>query len=109
MKSYQLFRLFQRFYKEREQNTHIAVNENRKTGKLYFTTGCFIKPFKMKIIFSSIGLFAPNIFICFASLFAAQFLHFDVRMMEEMSKTEIANYNVCFKTNFNLLVISFLY
>ena len=58
----------------------------------------------------------------FASLFTAQFLFFDVRMTQEISKGEIgndkylgiANYNIYFKNNFNLLAmnvaqINFLY
>ena len=69
-------------------------------------TGCYIKPFNVIIIFSSTGLFAHKIFICFASSFAAQVLFFDISMTQEISKREIendkflgmANYNIYFKT-----------
>ena len=82
MKSYQLFRFYQRFYKEREKTLSQQSIRIEKQGKggLCFITGCFIKPFKMIIIFSSIGLFVHKIFICFASSFTAQFFLFDVRM-----------------------------
>ena len=67
----------------------------------------------MIITFSSIGLFVHKIFIYFASSFAVQFLLSDIRMTQEISKREtgngkflgITNYNIYFKTNFNLLVM----
>ena len=62
---------------------HTSANENRKTGELCFTTGCYIKPFKIIIIFSLKGVFVHKIFICFASLVAAQFLLFEIRMTQE--------------------------
>ena len=60
----------------------------------------------MIIIFSSTGVFVHEIFICFASSFAAQFLFFDISVTQEISKREIgkdkfpgmANYNIYFKT-----------
>ena len=68
-------------------------------------TGCYIKPFNVIIIFSSTGVFVHEIFICFASSFAAQFLFFDISVTQEISKREIgndkfpgmANYNIYFK------------
>ena len=66
MKSYQLFRFYQRFYKEREKTLSQQSIRIEKQGKGGLT-GCFIKPLKMIIIFSSIGLFVHKIFICFAS------------------------------------------
>ena len=55
-----------------------------------------------------------NHFFCFASSFAAQFLLFDIRMTQEISKGEVgngkqlgmANYNIYFKNNFNRLVMN---
>ena len=52
-----------------------------------------------------------NHFFCFAILFAAQILLFDIRMTQEIPKGEIgdgkwlgmANYNIYFKNNFNRL------
>ena len=124
IKSYQFFQILQRFYKEREKTLieqSMKIEELRKIG-LCFITGCFIKPFKMIIIFSSISLFVYKIFIGFASSLAAQFLLFNMKMRQEISNREIeklmslwlAYYNIYFKTNFNLLVmnvtqINFLY
>ena len=116
IKSYQFFQILQRFYKEREKTLieqSMKIEELRKIG-LRFITGCFIKPFKMIIIFSLIGLFVYKIFIDFASSFAAQFLLFNIRMTQEISNRKIgklmsmwlANYHIYFKTNFNLLVMN---
>ena len=71
MKSYQLFRFSKRFYKETEKTLLLLSMRIEKLG-LCFTTGCFVKRFKMIIIFSSVGLFVHIIFICFASSFASQ-------------------------------------
>ena len=76
MKSYQLFRFYKRFCKEREKTLIQQSTRIEKLGNigLCFITGCFIKPFKMVITFSSVGLFVHKIFICFASLFSADSL-----------------------------------
>ena len=71
MKSYQLFRFSKRFYKETEKTLLLLSMRIEKLG-LCFTTGCFVKRFKMIIIFSSVGLFVHIIFTCFASSFASQ-------------------------------------
>ena len=83
MKSYQFFKICKRFDKEREKTLmqqSIKKEKLRKVG-LCFITGCFIKSFNMII----------NHFFCFASSFAAQFLLFDIRMTQEISKGEVGN------------------
>ena len=125
MKSYQLFRLCKRFYKEKEkaliQQSMRIVEKLGKVG-LFLMIGGFIKPYKMIIIFSLIGIFVHKIFIFIASSFPAQFLHFEIRMTQEIPKRKtgnvkllvIANYNTHFKNDFDLLVmkvtqVNFLY
>ena len=46
MKSYQFFKIFKHFDKQKE-NTYVAVNEKEKQRKvgLCFVTGCFIGPY----------------------------------------------------------------
>ena len=82
MKSYQFFKICKRFDKEREKTLmqqSMRKEKLRKVG-LCFITGCFIKSFNMII----------NLFF-FASSFAAQFLLFDIRIMQEISKGEVRN------------------
>ena len=82
-----------------------------------------MKPLKMAInqFFFKRHFFSQDIFY-FAGSFTSQFLFFYVEMTQEISKgeigndkqLEIANYNIYFKNNFNLLVmnvtqINFLY
>ena len=64
-----------------------------KLGKvgLCFITSCFIEPFKIMIIFSSIDLFVHKIFNFATSSFAAQFSLFDIRMTQQISKREIGH------------------
>ena len=79
MKSYQLFKFYKRFYEERERTLtqqSMRIEKLRKV-RFCFITSCFIKPFTLIIIFSSIDLFVHKIFICFLSSFAAQFLLFN--------------------------------
>ena len=54
MKPYQLFRFYKCFYKEREKAIIQQSWRLKKLGKvgLNFITGCFIKIFKMIIIFN---------------------------------------------------------
>ena len=75
VKSYQLLRFYKRFYKEGEKTLIQQSRRIEKLGKvgLCFISSCFIKPFKMIMIFPSIGLFVHKIFIFFASSFAVQF------------------------------------
>ena len=49
MKPYQFFKIWKPFDKEREKNTHAAVNEKRKTEKRWtlFYNSYFIKLFNM--------------------------------------------------------------
>ena len=52
MKSYQFFKIYNRFYKEWEKSSHTAVNEKIKTKKSWdfiYLTGYFMKPLKMAI------------------------------------------------------------
>ena len=88
--------------------------EKLRKVELCFITGFFIKPLKIIIIFSSVGLFVHKIFNFSGSSFEAQFSFLDIRMMQEISKREIwngklmgmANYNIYVKNNFNLLVMN---
>ena len=83
MKSYQFFKICQRFDKERKKTLvqqSMRKEKLRKVG-LCFITGCFIKSFNMII----------NHFFCFGSSLAAQFLVFDVRMKYQRSKGEVEN------------------
>ena len=53
----------------------------RKVRLICFITCCFIKSFNMMI----------NYFFCFTGSFAAQFLFFDIRMAQEISKGEVGS------------------
>ena len=77
MKSYQFFKICKRFDKEREKTLMQQSMRKEKLRKVV----CFIKSFNMII----------NHFFCFASSFAAQFLLFDIRMTQEISKGEVGN------------------
>ena len=83
MKSNQLFR----FYKEREKIL-IQQNDNRKLGKVgpCLIKGCFIKSFKIVIIYSSIDLFAHKIFIF---LISQAFLQRNFRFLTPDDATNI--------------------
>ena len=77
MKSYRFFKICKRFDKEREK----TVNEKRKTDNiLTLFYNRLLKSFNMII----------NLFF-FTSSFAAQFLLFDIRLTQEISKGEIGN------------------
>ena len=88
---FQFFQIYQCFDKEREKT---LIEQSMRKEKLcykfalcktlYFVIiDCFIKPFKMII----------NHIFYFASSFTAQFLLFQIRMTQEMSKVEIGNGN----------------
>ena len=65
----------------------------RKVG-LCIMAGYFIKGIKMTInCFFLNRSFCSHVFFYFASSFAAQFLLFDIRMTQEISKGEIRNGN----------------
>ena len=52
MKVYQFFKIYKRFYKKGEKNSHTIVNEKRKTEKswdLFYLIGYFMKPLKMAV------------------------------------------------------------
>ena len=105
MKSYQFFKICKRFGKEREKTLmqQSVRKEKLRKATLCFITGCFIKFFNIII----------NHFFCFTSSFPAQFLLFDIRMTQEVSKGEagngkelgMANDNIYFKNNFNRFVM----
>ena len=84
MKSYQFFRIYKSFDKEREKalmQRSMRKEKLREVG-ICFIAGCFLKPFKMII----------NHFFYFASSFAVQFLLFDFRITQEISsKGEIGD------------------
>ena len=73
--------------------------EKLKKAGLCFVTGCFIKPFKMIIVF-----------FYFSSPFAAQFSLFDIRDIKrrnwERQIPRNDKSNIYFKNNFNLLVMN---
>ena len=75
--------------------------EKLKKVGLCFITGCSIKPFKIIINF---------FFFHFSSSFAAQLWFFDIRDIKRGNwKRQVARngkLNICFKNNFNLLVMS---
>ena len=74
MKSYQFFKTYKRFNKEREKTLmQQSRKEKLKKVGLCFITGCFIKSFNVII----------NYFFVFASSFVAQFLLLDIRMTQE--------------------------
>ena len=103
MKSSQLFRFYKCFYKEREKKNRTAVNENRKTVKLCFTTGCFIEPFRIKIIFLFNRSFCSQDIYLFRKLVPSAIFAFwnqdDARMEIENDKfLGMLNYNIYFKT-----------
>ena len=99
MKSFQFFKIYKHFYEKRkktEKSSHTAVNEKRKTKQswnLLYLTGYFMKPLKMAInhFFFNKSFCSQDFFFHFASSFTAQFLFFDVRMTQEISKVEIGN------------------
>ena len=66
--------------------------------------------FLQLVILSSIGLLVQKIAFYFTSWFTVQFLFFDVRMTQELSKGGIGNAKQLgianFKNNFNLLVMN---
>ena len=78
--------------------------EKLKKVGLCFTTDCFIKPFKMIINHIYTYIFH------FSSSFAAQLWLFDISDIKRGNwKQQIARnrkLNICFKNNFNLLVMS---
>ena len=83
MKSYQFFKICEGFDKEREKKLmqQSMRKEKLKKSGLCFIKGCFIKSFNMII---------NHVFVL-ASSFAAQFLVFDIRMTQEISKGEEGN------------------
>ena len=94
MKSYQLFKIYIRFYKKREKaliQQSMRKEKLRKFG-LYFIKHVILWLWKWQLIsFSSIGLFVHKIFFYFTSSFTTQFMFFDVGMTQEISKGEIRN------------------
>ena len=97
MKSHQLFKIYKRFDKEREKNTHTVANGERKTEKSW-------------------TLFYKRLFykFYFASSILAQLSLFVIRVTQEISKLEIgnskllgmANCRIYFKDIFNVLVMN---
>ena len=95
MKSYQFLKIYKCVCKNSEKTVIQRVNEKRKTEKsctLFYLTGYFMKPLKMTINhFFFNRSFSSQDFFYFASSFTAQFLVFDVKMTQEISKGEIGN------------------
>ena len=115
-KSYQFSRFYKIFYKKREETLIQQSMRIEKLGKvgLSFITGCFINPFKMIIIFSSIALFGHKIFVFIRKLVRGAFFAFwyqddakksDMKI-ENVELLGIANYNICFKNNLSLLIMN---
>ena len=94
----QSFKIYKRFYKKREEtrNSHTSVNEkrrNKKSWNFFYLTGYFMKPLKMAINhFFFNRSFCSQDFFYFANSFTGQFLFFDVRMTQEISKGEISTF-----------------
>ena len=114
----QFFKIYKSFYKKREKmiiQLSMRKEKLRKTG-LCFITGYLIRPFNMTVIhfFFNWSFCSRDFFLNFASLFATQFLLFDIRMTLKLSKggtgnakqLGITNYNIYFKNNFNRLVMN---
>ena len=74
MKSYQFFKIFKGFDTERDKT---LIQQSMR--RLCFITACLIKSINIII----------NHFFCFASSFAAQYLLYDIRMTQEISKGEV--------------------
>ena len=115
-KSYQFSRFYKIFYKKREETLIQQSMRIEKLGKvgLSFITGCFINPFKMIIIFSSIALLGHKIFVFIRKLVRSAFFAFwyqddakksDMKI-ENGELLGIANYNICFKNNLSLLIMN---
>ena len=113
MKSHQLFKIYKRFDKEREKNTHTVANGERKTEKSWtlFYNRLFYKAIQNGNHFSSICFFV-HVSFYFASSILAQLSLFVIRVTQEISKLEIgnskllgmANCRIYFKDIFNVLV-----
>ena len=82
MKPYQFLNIYKRFGEEWKKAL-MQKSMRKKTEKslTFFITGCFTKPLNMII----------NHFFYFASSFTVQFLLFDIRIMQEISKGEVGN------------------
>ena len=115
-KSYRFSKFYKIFYKKRAKTLIQQLMRIEKLGKvgLSFITGCFINPFKMIIIFSSIALFGHKIFVFIRKLVRGAFFAFwyqddakksDMKI-ENGELLGIANYNICFKNNLSLLIMN---
>ena len=115
-KSYRFSKFYKIFYKKRAKTLIQQLMRIEKLGKvgLSFITGCFINPFKIIIIFSSIALFGHKIFVFFRKLVRSAFFTFWYQDDAKKSEMKIengellgnANYNICFKNNLNLLIMN---
>ena len=85
MKSFQFFKICKRFDKKREKTLIQQSMRKEKLRKavLCSVTDCFTKPFKRII----------NHFFYFECSFTVQFLLFEIRMTQEISKGEIGTYS----------------
>ena len=78
MKSYQFFKICKHLDEEREKTLmQQSMRKKLRKVQLCFITGWFI--------YDNLSSF------CFASSFAAQFLLFEIRMTQEISKGEVGN------------------
>ena len=115
-KPYQFSRFYKIFYKKKEETLIQQSMTIEKLGKvvLSFITGCFVNPFKMIIIFSSIALFGHKIFVFIWQLARSAFFAFWYQDYAKKSDMKIendellgiANYNICFKNNLSLLIMN---
>ena len=75
MKSYQFFKIYKRFYKEREKTVIQQSIRKEKLRKFFYLTSYFMKPLEMAINhFSSISLFVHNFFLFCKLLHSAIFV-----------------------------------
>ena len=86
MKSYQFFKICKRFYKKKEK-TLVQQSMKKRTEKSWtlFYNSYFIKSFKITVNhFFFNRSFCAQGFFYFASLFAAKFSLFDIRITQEI-------------------------
>ena len=97
MKSYQFFKIYKRFHKKRKKTVIQQSMRKEKTEESwipFYLNGYLMKPLKMAInhFFFNISFCSQDFFFFyFSSSFTAQFLFFDVRMAQEISKGETGN------------------
>ena len=91
----------------RKEKKHLRSSQWEKKTEKFWT-------FFYNRLFYKVLWYDNESFFCFASSFTAQFLLFDIRMTQKISKREegndkllgMANWNIYFKSNFCRLIMS---